>query len=104
MERKLATILSADVKGYSRLMGEDEEAISAFERALTDDPHFSGAHLALAVLYKEGGREEEARAATSEFRRHHPTVSLEVLKQVIPYKGPAEVERVLTALRKGGLK
>src|SRR5262245_28606402 len=26
MERKLAAILSADVQGYSRLMGEDEEA------------------------------------------------------------------------------
>src|SRR5712691_6744209 len=26
MERKLAAILSADVKGYSRLMGDDEEA------------------------------------------------------------------------------
>jgi class 3 adenylate cyclase len=28
MERKLAAIFSADVKGYSRLMGEDEEATS----------------------------------------------------------------------------
>ncbi len=26
MERKLTAIFSADVKGYSRLMGEDEEA------------------------------------------------------------------------------
>ncbi len=26
MERKLTAILSADVKGYSRLMGVDEEA------------------------------------------------------------------------------
>jgi len=26
VKRKLAAILSADVKGYSRLMGEDEEA------------------------------------------------------------------------------
>ncbi len=26
MERKLAAIFSADVKGYSRLMGDDEEA------------------------------------------------------------------------------
>ncbi len=26
MERKLAAILSADVQGYSRLMGDDEEA------------------------------------------------------------------------------
>ncbi len=27
MERKLTAILNADVEGYSRLMGEDEEAI-----------------------------------------------------------------------------
>src|SRR5712691_111292 len=33
MERKLTAILSADVKGYSRLMGEDEEATI---RTLTD--------------------------------------------------------------------
>ena len=26
MERKLTAILSADVEGYSRLMGDDEEA------------------------------------------------------------------------------
>ena len=26
MERKLVAIFSADVKGYSRLMGDDEEA------------------------------------------------------------------------------
>jgi len=26
IERRLAAILSADVKGYSRLMGQDEEA------------------------------------------------------------------------------
>src|SRR5215510_7235288 len=39
MERKLAAILAADVKGYSRLMGEDEVAtlhtLTAY-RALTD--------------------------------------------------------------------
>src|SRR5215470_12341580 len=39
MERKLAAILCADVHGYSRLMGEDEEAtlrtLSAY-RKMTD--------------------------------------------------------------------
>jgi adenylate cyclase len=39
MERKLTAILSADVKGYSRLMGEDEEAtirtLTAYREALT---------------------------------------------------------------------
>ena len=37
MERKLTAILSADVKGYSRLMGEDEEAtirtLTAYRRS-----------------------------------------------------------------------
>ena len=32
MERRLATILAADVVGYSRLMEADEEAAGAFTR------------------------------------------------------------------------
>src|ERR1051325_5755179 len=39
MERKLTAILSADVKGYSRLMGEDEEAtirlLTTYRQVLT---------------------------------------------------------------------
>ena len=39
LERKLAAILSADVKGYSRLMGEDEEAtirtLTAYREVMT---------------------------------------------------------------------
>jgi adenylate cyclase len=40
VERRLAAILAADVAGYSRLMGEDEEgthaALTALRRELTD--------------------------------------------------------------------
>src|SRR5260370_11122987 len=40
MERRLAAILAADVAGYSRLMGEDEEgtlaALKAIRRQLVD--------------------------------------------------------------------
>src|SRR5215813_12363304 len=39
MERKLTAILSADVKGYSRLMGENEEAtirtLTAYRQVMT---------------------------------------------------------------------
>ena len=39
-KRKLAAILSADVKGYSRLMGENEEetirTLNAYKQAMTD--------------------------------------------------------------------
>ena len=39
-KRKLTTILSADVEGYSRLMGEDEAAtvktLTAYREVMTD--------------------------------------------------------------------
>ena len=40
VKRKLTAILSADVKGYSRLMGEDEEAtvrtLNAYKEVMAD--------------------------------------------------------------------
>ncbi len=42
MERKLTAILSADVEGYSRLMGEDEEATV---RTLTEYREVMGSHI-----------------------------------------------------------
>jgi len=42
-KRKLAAILSSDVKGYSRLMGEDEEGtirtLNAYLKAITGSIH-----------------------------------------------------------------
>jgi class 3 adenylate cyclase len=50
-KRKLTAILSADVKGYSRLMGEDDEAtvrtITAYREVITE------------VVQKHKGREAE---------------------------------------------
>jgi tetratricopeptide (TPR) repeat protein len=87
-----------------RLTGRVEEAIAALQRALALTPDHGGAHYELAILYSEGGREEEARAEVAELRRLVPTISAEVLRPGIPYKDPAEVERMLAALRKAGLE
>jgi len=87
-----------------RLTGRVEEAIATQKEALVQDPDHGDAHLQLAVIYSEVGREAEARAAVAEYRKRHPNVSLEVLTQVLPYEDPAEVERILTALRKAGLQ
>jgi class 3 adenylate cyclase len=46
MERKLTAILSADVEGYSRLMGEDEEAtirtLTSYRQVMTTLIHGHG--------------------------------------------------------------
>jgi adenylate cyclase len=87
-----------------RSTGRYEEAIAAFKRALTRNPDLLPAHLNLAVVYSELGREEEARAEAAEVLRINPKYSLEVLRQRFPYKDPAVVERMVAALRRAGLK
>jgi tetratricopeptide (TPR) repeat protein len=85
-----------------RLTGRVEEAIATQQRVLAQDHNFWGAYYELAVLYSERGEEARAvREATALGRRD---LSLEALKQVLPYKDLAEEERVLAALRKAGLK
>jgi adenylate cyclase len=87
-----------------------EEAIAAEKQALVRKSGMDlggmdlGAHLRLAAIYGELGREEEARVQVAEVLRLSPQYSLEVVRQITPYKDPADLERVLTALRKAGLK
>jgi len=86
-----------------RMTGQYEEAISVLKRAIALALNNLGAHLYLAATYSEFDREEEARAEVAEVLRLSPQFSLEALGQM-PYKDPAEGERVLAALRKAGLK
>ncbi|MGE0822343.1 MAG: adenylate/guanylate cyclase domain-containing protein [Candidatus Binatia bacterium] len=85
-------------------LGRNEEAIASEKKALLRNPDDLGAHLRLAVFYAESGREEEAHAEIEESLRLSPNYSLEVVRQITPYKNPADLERVLTALHKAGLK
>jgi adenylate cyclase len=87
-----------------RLAGRPEEAIVALKRVLARTPDFLGAHAFLAVIYSELGRLEEAQAEAAEVLRINPHFSVEVWRQVLPYKEAAEVERLLAGLRKAGLK
>jgi len=63
-----------------------------------------GAHLTLAAVYSELGKEAEAHAEATEVLRINPKFSLEVHKQRMPIKDPAVLERHIAALRKAGLK
>src|SRR5262249_5865403 len=84
--------------------GRSEEAIAALKKSLNGSPADLGAHLLLAVVYSELGKDAEAQAEAAEVLRINPKWSLEVWKQRVPYKDPAMLERVFIALRKAGLK
>jgi len=63
------------------LTGRYEEAIAILKRAITLNPNFLVAHLSLASVYGELGREEEARAEAAEVLRLSPKFSLVLLYQ-----------------------
>jgi adenylate cyclase len=86
------------------LTGRYEEAIATLKRTVIRNPDFMPAHAYLSTIYVELGREEEAEAEGDEFVRLSPQLSLEELRQRLPYKDPAVLERVLASARKAGLK
>ena len=86
------------------MTGRPEEAIATLKRSLNGSPADLDAHLLLAAVYSELGRDTDAQAEAEEVRRINPNWSLEVWKQRAPYKDPAMLERVFAALRKAGLK
>jgi predicted Zn-dependent protease len=86
------------------LAGKPAEAIASLKQFLSRYPNILGAHLTLAAVYSELGKEREAQAEVAEILRINSKFSLEVHKQRVPIKDPAMLERHIAALRKAGLK
>ena len=86
------------------LAGRPEEAIAPLKQFLSRYPNILGAHLDLAAVYSELGKETEARAEVAEVLRLNPQFSLEVHKERMPIKDPAVLERHIAALRRAGLQ
>ena len=80
-----------------------EEAIAVQKKILSHNRNWLDSHLVLTLCYSELGQ-EEARAEAAEVLRLSPNYSLEVIRQTWPIKDPAQLERILAALRKAGLK
>jgi adenylate cyclase len=83
--------------------GHYEEAQAPLQRFLSRY-NWLPAHLTLAGVYSELGKEAEARAEATEVLRLNPNFSLEVHEQRMPIKDPVMLERHIAALRKAGLK
>jgi hypothetical protein len=68
------------------------------------NPNFVPAYAYLAVLYSEMGRLEEARAAWGVASQLSPDASLSIIRQRLPYRRPADLDRFLSAVHQAGLQ
>jgi adenylate cyclase len=84
--------------------GQYDQAIKWCERAVRDEPNAMFARLFLALTYSLSGRNEEAQIEAAEVLRIHPKFSLEKFAKRCAQKDKTQCERVVSALRRAGLK
>jgi adenylate cyclase len=80
-----------------------DEAEAAFKRRLTFQPHSDMSRFYLACVYARSGKPEEARRMWQELMEVNPTFSVAHVGRALPYRDPAVVEKMLTALREAGI-
>ena len=86
------------------LAGQYEEAITVGKKAIRLEPEGLVSHAFLAVAYSLSGREEEARIEAREVLRINPKFSVQSWGKTMPFRNQADLELVIGALRKAGLK
>ncbi|MFQ6021537.1 MAG: adenylate/guanylate cyclase domain-containing protein [Acidiferrobacterales bacterium] len=84
-------------------LGRYDKAIDAFERALERNPVAQRPRMWLAASYAHAGRIDDAEWEVEQLVTLAPDFSLRRMQQVIPYKDPAHLEKLLNGLRKAGL-
>ena len=89
-----------------RNAGRFEEAVSAYKKGIQRAPDFIVAHVGLGTTYSLMGREKEARAEAEEVLRINPNFSLDHFARtgLKSYKDQSEIDKIVNAMRKAGLK
>jgi adenylate cyclase len=85
-------------------LGHFEEAVAALKERLERQPASDVSRVLLAACYGHLGRREEARAEWAEALRINPDYSIDDRRKVLPYKDPADFERVVEGLRLAGVE
>ena len=84
--------------------GEYEKALAEFKKALQLAPGNSGAQIGITAMYSLLGQEDKALAAAKKVLEINPSFSVDSLSKSMPYKNKADLEALLDALLKAGLK
>jgi adenylate cyclase len=80
-----------------------EEAAATLIRRIYRNPDTDVSRVLLAACYGHLGRVEEAQAQWQDALRKNPDYSIEHKRRVLPYKNPADFERIVEGLRKAGV-
>jgi adenylate cyclase len=87
--------------GFAYLLsGRNDQAISAFEKALSRNERNPWALLGLAAAYGMAGQEEQARGAAARLRASHPGLSPELFASRLPFKDDSHRASFVNALRR----
>jgi adenylate cyclase len=80
-----------------------EEALETFRKIVQQNPNFVPAHAYRAVVLSELGRVKEAGEAWGKASSLSPGASMPNLRERLPYKRPADLERLLAAAHRAGM-
>jgi len=86
-----------------RMNGEYEKAIGLAKEVLKSSPDQLEAYLLLVVSYSLSDRLQESRQAAEEVMRIDPDFSIKRVSKTFPYKHQETIDKIIYALRKGGL-
>jgi len=81
-----------------------QEALDTFAKLLADNPNFTPAYAYRAVLFSEMGRVQEAQEAWAKAGHLTHGVSMASLRDRIPYRRPADLDRLLTTASRLGMR
>ena len=85
------------------MTGRYDESITTFKKALKVSPNNLDGYIYLAANFISMGREEEAGTAVKQILKLSPKFNIESYGKRLSFLNEADVERVLSALRKAGL-
>ncbi|MGI9415597.1 MAG: winged helix-turn-helix domain-containing tetratricopeptide repeat protein [Hyphomicrobiales bacterium] len=86
-----------------RMMRRYAEAVAYAKGAVGRSPDFHHAHVLLASIYAELGRDQDARAAAAEVLRIDPDFSIEDYMKGLRYRDAAQKQRFRDGMHKAGL-